>query len=101
MKYKFISKDATFSDNKKERAENVLTRLEKFCSKEPECTLTLSRVVDGVIKIDAKLIVGKESYIASVENESYSAALDKIYDKLKKQLRREKDKKIAKEKAVQ
>lgn len=101
MKYNFISRDATFSDNKKKRAEDVLTRLERFCSKEPEyCTLTLSRVVDGVIKLDAKLIVGKESYIASVENESFSAALDKIYDKLKKQLRREKDKKIAKEKAV-
>ena len=100
MKYNFISRDATFSDNKKKRAEDILTRLERFCSKDPECILTLSRVVDGVIKLDAKLIVGKESYIASVENESFSAALDKIYDKLKKQLRREKDKKIAREKAV-
>lgn len=100
MKYKFISRDATFSDNKKKRAEDILSRLNKFCYKEPECVLTLSKVVDGVIKLDAKLIVGRESYIAGVENESYDAALDKIYDKLKKQLRREKDKKIAKEKAV-
>lgn len=100
MKYKFISRDATFSDNKKKRAEDTLTRLERFCSKEPECVLTLSRVVDGAIKLDAKLIVGNESYIATAQNESFTAALDKVYDKLKKQLRREKDKKIAKKKAV-
>lgn len=101
MKYQFISRNATFSDNKKERSKDVLSRLTKFSSKEPvSCVLTLSKVLDGVIKLDAKLVVDGNCYLASEENDDFNTALDRVYDKLKKQLRRSKDKQIAKDKVV-
>ena len=95
MKVNFTSKGATFNEKKKDKAISLLSRLEKFFTKESCCDLTLSKITDGQIKVDARLRHNGDVYLASAEGSDYDVVMTDAYEKLKKQLRREKDKKLA------
>ena len=95
MNIKFKTNKTTATEKKKEYADEVFSRFDKFFDTDPSCNILLSKEgnVDEITVEASISVVGKPSYRASATDKSYHAAVDAVYEKLKKQIRRDKDKK--------
>lgn len=97
MKFNFVKEnDMSFSAEKQEKAKALFSRFEKICTKDASCKVTLSKVTDAYIKVETAIFSGGKLFLASDTGEDYEVILNKVYEKLKKQLRRNKDKQLAK-----
>lgn len=97
MNFTFSTQKTTLTDSKKAIATELLSKFDKFFDKEPSCKLLFSKEGndDNNISVEAAITAGKNTYRAAASNKTFEAAVNDVYEKLKKQIRREKDKMIS------
>lgn len=100
MKINLVQKGVNLSERKVQKIETCFSKFDKFFRSEPTCKLLVSKSNDegsGIV-LDASIMSGKKVYRASADSADFFVAVDILYEKFKKQIRREKDRSSAERK---
>jgi ribosomal subunit interface protein len=90
MTFTYAYKNAHQSQKLIKEIEETFSRLEKYFSKEVNCSILVSNDNDAVepAKLKVTLYSGKDTYRTEQSAENHYKAVDKAYDKLKTQINR-------------
>jgi ribosomal subunit interface protein len=88
MTFTYAYKNAHQSQKLIKEIETTLSRLEKYFSKEVNCSVLISNDNDAreLAKLKITLYSGKETYRTEQSAENHYKAVDLAYDKLKTQI---------------
>ena len=97
MKVTFNYKNVKSSAALNERIEELFGKFDKYFTKTTVCHAVISGNNDGKdnAKVEITIISGKQTFRAEARAKSFYAATDEVYEKIKKQIRRYKDKTLS------
>ena len=103
MKTTFNYKNCKSSEALNARIEELFGKFDKYFTKNTVCHAVISgHLGEGRdAKVEITIISGKQTFRAEARAETFYAATDEVFEKIKKQIRRYKDKTLARKKADQ
>lgn len=87
MEFKFVGKDTVISENLKEKVVSRLSKLEEMVPENTEVKVTF-KVVKNENKIEVKLPLNKRLLRATAKSDSMYNAIDDVYHKLERQVKK-------------
>jgi putative sigma-54 modulation protein len=96
MKITIASKNFNPSDKLKATIENKISKLDKYFNNEAEASIMCSEVKTGLCKLEATIRAGKLLFRAEESSNDIYYCLDKVIDKLSKQMSKYKNKLVKK-----
>ena len=96
MRITIASKNFNPSDKLKATIENKLSKLDKYFNNECEANVMCSEVKSGLCKLEATIRAGKLLFRAEESSDDIYYCLDKVLDKLAKQMSKFKNKLVKK-----
>ena len=103
MNTTFNYKNVKSSASLNARIEELFGKFDKYFSKNAVCHAVISEYnCEGKnAKVEITIISGKQTFRAEARAENFYAAVDEVFEKIKKQIRRYKDKTLARKRADQ
>ena len=103
MKITFNYKNVKNSPSLNARIDELFSKFDKYFTKDTVCHAVISGYNgEGKdAKVEVTIVSGKQTFRAEARAESFYAAADEVFEKIKKQIRRYKDKKLSRIKTNQ
>jgi ribosomal subunit interface protein len=98
MKYTYTYKNVKNSEALNTYIKDVFDKFEDYFNREVNCHASISKIGDNDLTKTVEITIrsGRQTFRATSTSDSFHKSVDETYDKIKKQIRRNKDKTLAK-----